>query len=415
MLLKQQKAAVFRRFPFTIILKERTGGQTQPIQLKFDPGSKTTGIALVADFKKGKRCIWAAELTHRGCEVRKRLEQRKNARRSRRFRHTRYRKARFLNRVRPQGWLAPSLKSRVDNIASWTKKLRDFSPVTSLSMELVRFDMQKLNNPENAGVLYQQGELMGYEVREYLLEKWGRKCAYCGKEGIPLQVEHIHPKAKGGSNRVSNLTLACERCNQRKGDKDIKVYLKKNPALLERILKKTKVSLADAAAVNTTRNAVKRVLEETGLVVEVGSGGLTKYNRIKQGYAKAHWLDAVCVGESGGKVFVQEKMKVLEVKAMGRGDRQMCKVDKRGFPRTGPKANKRVKGFQTGDMVVAVVTKGKKKGRYVGRVAIRTTGNFNIKVGGDTTEGISYKYCRILQYTDGYAYHERKDGASSPL
>ena len=84
-------------------------------------------------------------------------------------------------------------------------------------MELVRFDLQKMMNPEISGVEYQQGELAGYEVKEYLLEKWHRRCTYCEKEGVPLQVEHIAAKANGGTNRVSNLCLACEPCNQKKG------------------------------------------------------------------------------------------------------------------------------------------------------------------------------------------------------
>jgi 5-methylcytosine-specific restriction endonuclease McrA len=92
----------------------------------------------------------------------------------------------------------------------------------------VRFDTQKMMNPEITGVDYQQGSLSGYEVREYLLDKWQRKCAYCGKQDVPLQVEHIQPRAAGGSNRVSNLTLACEPCNTRKGAKPVEQFLAKN-------------------------------------------------------------------------------------------------------------------------------------------------------------------------------------------
>ncbi|MCK6513159.1 RRXRR domain-containing protein [Myxococcota bacterium] len=165
-----------------------------------------------------------------------------------------------------------------------------------------------------------------------------------------------------------------------------------------------------------------------GLVVplEVGSGGQTKYNRSRQEYRKTHWLDAVCVGVSGERVCVDFAQEVLEIRAMGRGSRQKCSVDQYGlrsarlprvvFPRTGAKARqKKVHGFQTGDMVEAVVPKGKKAGRYVGRVAVRSTGSFNIKTRSGATQGISYKHCRLLQHTDGYAYTRRHDGASSPL
>jgi len=96
-------------------------------------------------------------------------------------------------------------------------------------MELARFDMQRIQNPEISGVEYQQGELMGYEVREYLLEKRDRTCAYCGKTDIPLEIEHIVPKSKGGSNRVSNLTLACTECNMKKGNKPLEQFLSRKP------------------------------------------------------------------------------------------------------------------------------------------------------------------------------------------
>jgi hypothetical protein len=87
------------------------------------------------------------------------------------------------------------------------------TPISSISVEAVRFDMQQMENPEISGIEYQQGTLAGYECREYLLEKWGRKCAYCDAENVPLQIEHIQPKGRRGSDRISNLTLACRPCN----------------------------------------------------------------------------------------------------------------------------------------------------------------------------------------------------------
>jgi 5-methylcytosine-specific restriction endonuclease McrA len=397
-LLKQKKAVVYRRFPFTIMLLERVGGHKQPVALKIDPGSKTTGIAIVATFKRGMRCIFAVEITHRGATIKKALEQRRNVRLSRRHRKTRYRKPRFNNRTRPIGWLPPSLKSRVDNIASWTRKLRGFIPITSISQELVRFDMQALENPEISGLEYQQGTLQGYEIREYLLEKWHRQCAYCAKTGVPLQIEHIIPRARGGTNRISNLTLACEPCNQKKGAKTATEFG------YPEVQAQAKRPLRDAAAVNITRYAIHRVLCQTGLPVETGTGGQTKYNRSKQGYHKTHWLDAACVGQSGELVFAQPEMTPLAIKAMGRGSRQMCRVDKYGSPRTAAKKQKRVHGFQTGDIVKANVPSGKKAGRYIGRVAVRSSGSFNIKINEITIQGIGYQHCKLIQRTDGYAY-----------
>ena len=404
-LLANGKAAVFRRFPFTIILTQRDQGETQPMQARFDPGSSTTGIALTLQGQTQTTVIWAAELKHRGARIKKLLEQRRAIRRSRRHRKTRYRKPRFSNRTRPKGWLPPGLQSRVDNLEIWADKLRRFSPVSSFSMELVRFDMQKLMNPEISGVEYQQGELLGYEVREYLLEKFNRTCVYCEAQNVPLQVEHLVPRSRGGSNRVSNLAIACGPCNQRKGTQtasefgfpDLEVQARRG--------------LKDAAAVNSTRLAVLKMLQQTGLPVETGTGGQTKYNRSKQGYPKSHWLDAACVGESGLGVMAIPDMQVLQITAMGRGSRQMCRVNKYGFPRTSAKSQKRVKGFQTGDMVKAQVASGKKKGRYEGRVAVRSSGSFNIKTKEGTVQGIGHKHCVMVHRQDGYTY---SIGVSSP-
>ncbi len=241
----------------------------------------------------------------------------------------------------------------------------------------MRFDTQLMENPEISGVEYQQGTLTGYETREYLLEKWGRKCAYCGAENVPLEVEHITPKARGGSNRISNLTLACRPCNQAKGKQTAVEFGYPN------IQAQAKQSLRDTAAVNVTRYAIGDALKSLGLPVGFWSGGRTKHNRIKQGYGKDHWLDAVCVGESGQCVRVPAGLEPLQIKATGRQSRQMCRVDRFGFPRTKPKKNRIVKGFQTGDIVKAIVPKGKKAGMHIGRIAVRTKGSFRVgKVDG---------------------------------
>ena len=167
-------------------------------------------------------------------------------------------------------------------------------------MELVKFDLQKMENSEISGVEYQQGTLAGYEVREYLLEKWGRQCAYCGMKDVTLQIEHIHPRAKLGTDRISNLTLACEPCNIKKGAQDVqsKVFLANKPDVLKSILAQAKAPLKDAAAMNTTRWALFERMKALGVPIECGSGGLTKFNRTMRGLSKEHWMDAACVGKS---------------------------------------------------------------------------------------------------------------------
>jgi 5-methylcytosine-specific restriction endonuclease McrA len=401
-LLRNKKAAIFRQFPFTIILKEsRPDLPVSPLRLKIDPGAKFTGMALVND--STGEVVFASELKHRGFVIRDALTSRRQLRRSRRARKTRYRQPRFLNRTRPEGWLAPSLQSRVENIKTWVERLRKLAPIEAISQELVRFDMQLMANPDIQGQEYQQGTLAGYETREYLLEKWGRQCAYCGVKDVPFQVEHIHPRAKGGSNSIINLTLSCEKCNTKKGTKDIKDFLKKDPSKLEKILKQAKRPLADAAAVNTTRTALLEVLKATGLPVETGSGGLTKFNRSQQKLQKTHWIDAACVGKLTPILNIKG-VKLLLITANGHGSRQSCRTDKYGFPNRHVPREKIHFGFQTGDIAKAVVTAGKKIGTYVGKVAIRSTGSFNISTKNGLIQGISHKFCKRIHAKDGYSY-----------
>jgi len=356
-----------------------------------------------------------AELEHRGGKIRDRLTARRSFRRRRRS-NLRHRKPRFDNRTKPEGWLPPSLQHRVDTTSAWVNRFRKLAPVTAISQELVRFDMQKMENPEISGAEYRQGILAGYEVREYLLEKWGRTCAYCGAENVPLEIDHIRPRSKGGSDRISNLTLSCRPCNEKKGNHPVEAFLAKKPEVLSRILAKAKAPLRDAAAVNATRWALFEALRQTGLPVEQASGGRTKWNRARFGLPKAHCLDAACVGamdriEGGNRP-------ILSIKTTGRGSYQRTRLDAFGFPRGVLTRKKAHFGFRTGDLVRAVVTKGKKIGTYVGRVAVRASGSFNLQSGSGLVQGISHKVCRLLQRADGYGYSlatsNRKESAFLP-
>jgi 5-methylcytosine-specific restriction endonuclease McrA len=321
-LLRRGKAAVFRRYPFTIILKEALPApQAQGLRLKIDPGSKVTGLAIVND--SSGEVIWAAELSHRGEAIKKALDDRRRVRRSRRRRKTRYRKPRFSNRSRPKHWLPPSRESRVANILTWVRRLMRSCPITGISQELVKFDMQLMQNPDMEGIEYQHGELAGYEVREYLLEKWGRRCVYCDATGVPLEIEHILCRKRGGTNRVSNLTIACQPCNSRKGTQLIQDFLADQPERLKRLLAQAKAPLADAAAVNATRWELYRRLQAIGLPVEVGTGGRTKWNRTSRGLPKTHWLDAACVGASTPQTLRIAGVIPLLITATGRQARQM--------------------------------------------------------------------------------------------
>jgi 5-methylcytosine-specific restriction endonuclease McrA len=163
------------------------------------------------------------------------------------------------------------LESRIQNILTWVRRLQRVAPVRAISQELVKFDLQALEHPEISGIEYQQGTLAGYEIRQYLFEKFHHRCVYCGATGVPLEVEHIIPRSRpGSSNRIGNLTIACHPCNQAKDQLTAAEFGHPEvQALAAR-------PLADAAAVNATRWALLHRLEALGVPVEVGSGGRTK-------------------------------------------------------------------------------------------------------------------------------------------
>jgi 5-methylcytosine-specific restriction endonuclease McrA len=411
-LLRKGKAAVFKRQPFTIILNEKTGSGVQQVDVRIDPGSKTTGLAVVVHGKNQDRCVWAAHLVHRGAAIKSALDSRRAIRRGRRNRNTRYRQPRFSNRVRQLKWLPPSIMSRVHNVDTWMRRIIRIVPVSAAQVETVRFDTQLMATPDMSGVDYQRGELFGYELREYLLYHHNHTCVYCqglSKDPI-LEVEHTMPRCLGGTNRVGNLTIACKTCNGHKGGLHPKDWMVRcqgsgdklnlrRAKSMQRVLNGYRPSIKDAAAMNATRYAVGRVVKRHIPETTFWSGGRKKYNRGVQNYAKDHWIDAACVGERGRQVTLITKCP-LAIKAFGHGTRQMCRPDKYGFQRTKSKPReKSYLGFSTGDLVRAFIPRGRHSGSHVGRVAIRFRPSFSLN-GFD----VHPKYLTILQKSDGYAY-----------
>jgi len=432
-LLKKGYAVVHKAHPFTIRLK-RDADYSQETEkeykLKIDPGSKHTGVAIVDDEDS---VVFLGEIEHRGSQIVALLETRSNVRRNRRSRKTRYRRCKFVNYYlkkdskykadsnRPKGWFPPSIESIKNNIVNFLKKYKKLCNITSVSIESVKFDSQLLENPDISGVMYQQGTLFSYELREYLLDKYGHNCQYCSGESkdTRLEIEHKVPKSRGGSNRVDNLTIACRSCNQDKSNLTLEKYLNrlKNAKSKNKLTQKRINNITDildkgtihkhqrySAWVNSYR--LKLIEEIKPLVndVELSTGGRTKYNRTNLNLPKTHYYDALCVGEVPEN-FNFKTDKVLEIKAYGRGSRfrgrtNSCGIITRNLPR-----QKNFFGFQTGDIVKANVVKGKKAGSYYGRVAIRSSGYFNIQEKNKTTQGIKYTDCKIVQRSDGYGYN----------
>ena len=210
-------------------------------------------------------------------------------------------------------------------------------------------------------------------------------------------LQPIELKADPGS-KVTGFTVACEDCNQSKNNLTAAEFGHPN------IQKQALRPLKDASAVNATHYVIGAALKSLGLPVSFWTGGRTKFSPTQQDYPKAHWIDAACVGESGNQVKLDLRMQVSQVKATGHGSRQMCRMDRFGFPRTSTKTARVVKGFRTGDIVRAVVPYGKKTGTYDGKVAVRASGSFNVSTATGIVLGISYKYCSVVHRADGYSY-----------
>lgn len=408
-LLKSGRAVVARYAPFVIRLKDRTApaSEVDGVELGIDPGSQHTGIAVftaVADERRGR---FAIQLDHRGAQIRKKLGRRAGYRRRRRATNLRYRAPRFLNRARGAGWLAPSLRHRVDTAVSWVDRLARWAPVRAVHVERVAFDTHAISAGKPLErAEYQHGTLHGTEVREYLLAKFGRACSYCGEMGVPLNIDHIRPRSKGGSDRISNLTLACIPCNQAKDNRPVEEFA---PTRSDAILKRAKAPLRDAAAVNATRWTLWRALDAR-FPTHTASGGRTKWNRTRCGLPKTHTLDALAVGKLD--TVTETVRTVLVIGAMGRGRYQRTKPDRHGFPRLRSARAKRFFGYATGDLVQAVVPSGKRTGTHTGRVAVRAKGNFDIHTAYGRQAGIHHRHVRLLQRADGYAYTLQFEGVA---
>lgn len=398
-LLKNKQAVVDKVYPFTIRLKDNScGSKDRAYTVKLDPGSKHTGIAIVDDKNS---VVMLAEIEHRGHLIKKDLNSRKTVRRSRRQRNTRYRPARFLNRTRPDGWLAPSVKSRADNIINFIKKYKKLLNIDKVMVENVSFDTAQITSDTKLwGSDYQQGALYQKELRSFIFGRSNGKCVYCGAKAE--EIDHVVPRSNGGTNSTYNLVAACRSCNEKKSNLSLKAFGKlmgRDYSHLE-----PKKLPKDAAIVQSARNYTIKEISKLVLDTTTHDAWLTKYNRDELGLPKEHYYDALSVGEIPTKFnFLTDK--ILLISAKGRGSRQMCSMDKFGFPRTSAKASKTVKGFQTGDIVKAVVTKGTKQGKYLGRVVVRSRGYFNIRNNKGSTVDIGYNYCRLIQRGDGYSYN----------
>ena len=400
-LLKNKQAVVHKRFPFTIRLKNDNAVlKDRSYTVKIDPGSKHTGVAITDDEDS---VVMLAEIEHRGHVIKRNLDKRRTLRRSRRQRKIRYRAARFLNRTKPKGWLPPSVKSRADNVINFIKKHKKLININKVMIENVSFDTAQMSSDTKLyGVAYQQGPLYQNKLRSFVFSRSNGKCVYCGAKAT--EIDHIVPRAKGGTNSTYNLVASCRVCNQMKSNLSLKDFGKLVGKDFSKLTPKKLPK--DASIVQSSRNYMVREITKLVSDTTTHDAWLTKYNRDQLGLPKEHYYDALSVGNIENYKFITDK--ILQISAKGRGSRQMCLMDKFGFPRTSAKASKSVKGFQTGDIVKAVVTKGLKQGEYLGRVVIHSCGSFDIKAKNISVYGIGYKYCHLIQRGDGYSYNYKE-------
>lgn len=186
--LNTRRARIVNREPFTIQLRFETADYTQPATVGVDTGSQTVGLAATTNGE----VVYQAEV-HLRTDITGKLTHRRQYRRNRPSRKTRYRAARWANRRRRSGLLLPSLHTQAEATVKAVRFAASFLPISGVKVEIGRVDTQRMQTPEISGISYPQGELQGYLLREYLLEKWQRKCASCGAKGIPLQIEHLVP------------------------------------------------------------------------------------------------------------------------------------------------------------------------------------------------------------------------------
>ena len=319
-LLKMGKGRVVRRTPFTIQLNYPTAEFKQPIALGIDAGYSKIGFSAITEKKE----LIAGEVALR-IDISKNLDTRRMYRRNRRSRLW-YRKPRFNNRKKskPKGWLAPSIKHKLDSHIRLVEKINQLLPISRTIIEVASFDIQKMQNPNITGVEYQQGTLFGYTIRNYLLEKWDHRCVYCRKKNIPLEIDHIIPRSRDGTNRVDNLTITCQKCNLKKGNKLASECSAKIRKIILAIQHQAKKTYKAATFMTMVRWKMVEQLD-----CQYTYGDATKYKRTRLGLSKSHVNDAFIM--AGG--LSQEFSRPFEVKQIRRNNRSLQK-NRKGFKRS---------------------------------------------------------------------------------
>ena len=393
LLLKEGKAKVIQRTPFTIQLLYGSAGYKQPISLGVDAGTKHIGVSATTE----KQVLFEAEVQLR-TDIQELLSTRRAFRRTRRNRKTRYRKPRFLNRRRSTGWLAPSVQNKVDSHVQVIKHVAKILPISSVTVEIAQFDIQKIKSPDIAGTEYQEGDQMGFwNVREYVLFRDQHACQFCHgktKDKI-LNVHHIESRKTGGDS-PGNLVTLCETCHDRIHQES-----------LTHLFQRHQESFRDAGQMTVMRWFIYRGIQKVFLAAKLTYGYITKNTRITNGLEKNHRVDARCIS---GNPNAKPSETTYLIKRVRGQNRQLHKATiLKGGVRKANKAPQYVMGFQLFDKV-----------RYNGREGFifgrRARGYFDLRLldGTRISAGVSCKKLTLLERASTLLIQTTKGGSGAP-
>ncbi len=390
-LLKQQKAKVFKRTPFTIQLLYGSSGYKQPISLGVDAGTKHVGLSASTE----KQVLLEGEVQLR-TDIQELLATRLQFRRARRNRTTRYRQARFLNRKKPTGWLAPSMQHKVNSHIKMVQEIHKILPVSKIIVEVAQFDTQLLKNPSIQGKDYQQGDQMSFwNVREYVLFRDGHLCQRCQgkKKDKILNVHHIESRKTGGDS-PDNLITLCETCHNEIHQKG-----------WEHTIQRKRPSLRDASQMTVMRWFIYNRLKERYPYIQLTYGYITKNTRITHKLPKQHAVDARCIS---GHPLAKPTDTTFQWKFVRKNNRQLHKATiSKGGKRKSNKAVRFVKGFQLFDKVLY-------EGQECFIFGRRSSGYFDIRLldGTKIHASASYKKLRRVEYANTLLVERRKGDSS---
>jgi hypothetical protein len=378
-LLNKGLAKVVKRCPFTIQLLYDSNNYTQPISLGVDAGSKVIGVSATTETKE----LYAAEVELRN-DIVDLISTKREFRRTRRNRKTRYRAPRFDNRKnQKEGWLAPSVQHKINTHIRVVDDVCKILPVTHIIVEVASFDIQKIQNPDIQGVEYQQGEQLDFwNTREYVLFRDDHTCQCCkGKsKDKRLNVHHIESRKTGGDS-PNNLITLCETCHH--------AYHKGEIELPKRI--KRGMALRDAAFMGIMRwTFYNQLKEQYGDMVSMTYGYITKNIRIKYNLPKTHYIDARCISGNANATPIWYYYYQKKVRNHNRSI-HMCTIYKGGI-RKSNQASKYVYGYQLFDKVLYNDIECYIFGR-------RLSGYFDLRLldGTKLSKNANYKKLKLLE------------------